>query len=926
MFSGFKLNNIKSIYNNKTVLNEYIPNNRLESLIQNNIGVAFNVDDYQRKTNGFINEMECFNRLLSKYNTREKCFKIHLVNSKYIWGRIQVVDHSSLSVIHRPTRHSLCHGQYIDIDIKSCCQSIFLNLVKLNGVVDQYPRLVEYVEYRDEILVKYMNMYAVDKYCIKQLFTGIGFGGSYKSWFKLNNIEFNNDAFIIELNAEYYKLADIIYDSNQNICEDMIKYSPNKFLAYQDPSMLLSKKKRTTMAMVYQTAERYCQESAINWLCSERGFVLKDIVPCQDGFMILSNLYYSELCNDCNRIVENLFQMNLQFVCKDFDERFEIPEYISKEQQRIIDKKQIADNKLAEKSALLVDKKQIADNKLAEKSVNKLELLRKKQQRDAEHENTRQAKVDLKTQERESKQIKVSDRSIQIIDDLIATHLHDGNITLPTGKIVDESEYQQLFNGVMNDEDAASKLFKLYPYWVTCNEILYIFDFTTGMYSSTQNSYHTVINKHSDFLHIMLKDDSHDKEWYRSENRSYGNTSELLFKIITFLKTKNVNNDWLKQNQSSSLDKILFTNGIYNFNTHQFTDDFNPAYVFFGRIHHAVEEYSDDDMEYIDDIRQRLFYNALGEDLGNYFIENIARGLSGECMKRILFAIGDTSSGKGVITTACRFSLGDYFGSFNAESLAHRDTSQDEAQIMRWVMLLQSKRVIISNEMKSGMKLNGNFIKKICSGGDALTGRGHCQNEVEFQTHFLPIVLDNDMNQITPYDDAVDARVRCLTFSKSYVDEPKTDMQLLADPNVKKELETLRFQRCFIGILLRSHADYVDRGRIELNPEGVRNAKKELIETTMDKNPVNTFLRDYEITDKAEDYVASSIIDTWIKEHDLNISMTKFGRELKKYADKQRFVNVVNKDKKVHGKTTRVWTGIKSSTDECEEEPFYERK
>jgi phage/plasmid-associated DNA primase len=924
MFTGFKLGVIKSIYNNKTVLNEYIPNNRLNSLIQHNIGVAFNVDDYQRKTNGFMNELECFTRLASKYNTREKCFKIHLVNSKYVWGRVQVVDHSSLSVIHRPTRHSLCQDQYIDIDIKSCCQSIFLNLVRLNGVIDQYPKLVKYVENRDEILLKYMTMYSVDKHCIKQLFTGIGFGGSYKSWFQTNGIEFNNDEFIIELNNEYYKLADIIYEANKNICEDMIKSCPTKFAAYSDKSMLLAKKKRTTMAMVYQTAERYCQEAAISWLCTERGFNMKDIVPCQDGFMILAHLYYSELCNDCNLVVANLFQMELQFVCKDFDERFEIPEYITKEQQRAIEKSQRDSDKLAEKSARLAEKSQRDADKLAEKSRNIFEMARRKHKRDFEHEGATQLKADLKIKEKEYKKTEIENEAQKRIDDLIEDYCIDGKITLPSGKLVDENKHQELFNGVMNDEEAAAKLFELYPHWVTCEEILYVFDFTTGMYSSTQNSYNTVINKHSDFLHLMLKDDGFDKKWYRSENRSYGNTSELLFKIITFLKTKNVNNDWLRQNQSSSLDKVLFTNGIYNFNTHQFHEKFNPAYVFFGRIHHAVEEYSNEDIEYMEDIKQRLFYNALGIDIGDYLIENIGRGLSGECMKRILFAIGDTNCGKGVVTTACQLSLGDYCGSFNAESIAHRETSQDEAQIMRWVMLLRNKRIIISNEMKSGMKLNGNFIKKICSGGDALTGRGHCQNEVSFQTHFLPIVLDNDMNQITPYDTAVDDRVRCLTFQKSYVSEPKTDSELLADPNIKKELETTRFQRCFIAILLRSHADFVDRGRVELNPDGVKNAKRELIETTMDKNPVTTFLRDYQITDNANDFVASSTIDAWIKELDLNISMTKFGRELKKYAEKQRFSNVHSKDKKVFGKTIKVWMGIKSSNDEFEED-FNER-
>ena len=218
---------------------------------------------------------------------------------------------------------------YIDIDMKSCCQTIFLNLVRMNGISHNYPRLDEYVAQRDQLLSHYGAKYGVDRDIIKRLFTGIGFGGSAKTWFAENNIEFDNDPFICELNAEYYKLADIIYDANKNMCEDIIKALPNKFADFNEPSALLSKKKRTSMALFYQTAERYCQEAAISFLCHSKGFNLKDIVPCRDGFMVLGPLMYPTICDDYEKVVKNLFKIEVQFVKKEFDERFEIPAYIS---------------------------------------------------------------------------------------------------------------------------------------------------------------------------------------------------------------------------------------------------------------------------------------------------------------------------------------------------------------------------------------------------------------------------------------------------------------------------------------------------------------------------------------------------------------------------------------------------------------------
>ena len=139
-------------------------------------------------------------------------------------------------------------------------------------------------------------------------------------------------------------------------------------------------------------------------------------------------------------------------------------------------------------------------------------------------------------------------------------------------------------------------------------------------------------------------------------------------------------------------------------------------------------------------------------------------------------------------------SCGDYVGSFNAENMAYKETSQDEAQIMRWCLLLRYKRIIFSNEMKSNIELNGNFIKKISSGGDPLIGRTHGGEETEFNTHFLPVCLANDMNRIKPYDDAVHGRVKCINYKKQFVMEPTNEFELKMNLNLKDELKTLRFQ------------------------------------------------------------------------------------------------------------------------------------
>ena len=173
------------------------------------------------------------------------------------------------------------------------------------------------------------------------------------------------------------------------------------------------------------------------------------------------------------------------------------------------------------------------------------------------------------------------------------------------------------------------------------------------------------------------------------------------------------------------------------------------------------------------------------------------------------------------------------------------------------------------------------------------------------------------MNKIVPHDNAVDTRVRCATFNKNFVEgEPSNEFELKMDMNIKEELKTERFQRCFVGLLLKYHADYVDADKKEVEPEGVKNSKKEWIETTTDKNPVNTFLKDYEITNNETDFIKSKDIQEWIDKNKLGITITKFGRDLNKYATLKKLENLHNGDKKIAGKTLKVWFGIKERGEE----------
>ena len=187
-------------------------------------------------------------------------------------------------------------------------------------------------------------------------------------------------------------------------------------------------------------------------------------------------------------------------------------------------------------------------------------------------------------------------------------------------------------------------------------------------------------------------------------------------------------------------------------------------------------------------------------------------------------------------------------------------------------------------------------------------GRNHGGKETEFITQFLPLVLANDLPNFKPYDDAVDNRVRVIGYNKSYVDEPSNLFELKKDDNIKNELKELRFQRVFVGLLISAYLEYKTNGEPD-EPAEVLQAKENWV--AQDKSVIDTFMKDYEITDNPTDFIYSSQITDWIESKKLGISMKKFGMELKKYCAIRDFKEVVSKDKKDSGRSLKAWVGVR---------------
>lgn len=302
---------------------EYANIKLIYGFLATNMGISF-IGNYRYKCNvafGVNTEQEQMENYKKSYNKKIGGFQLGFILPKHKWGRIIPANYTSQSIFHRPTRHRLSRDFYIDIDMINAQPTIIFEICKMNNIEKRV--LGKYVKKPKKYREFVMNHHNCNKDTAKNLFICLMFGGCYNSWLKDNDIQTNKNSKIkevVELENELKTIMDIVYNTNQNIKEDILRLEPNKWSSENEA-------KRSVMALWSQTIERLLQETAIKWLCDNKGFQIEKIVPCQDGFMILKELWYDDILIDISKAIKDNYNINIDFLNKPFDEAIEIPEF-----------------------------------------------------------------------------------------------------------------------------------------------------------------------------------------------------------------------------------------------------------------------------------------------------------------------------------------------------------------------------------------------------------------------------------------------------------------------------------------------------------------------------------------------------------------------------------------------------------------------
>jgi hypothetical protein len=428
-----------------------------------------------------------------------------------------------------------------------------------------------------------------------------------------------------------------------------------------------------------------------------------------------------------------------------------------------------------------------------------------------------------------------------------------------------------------------------------CQQMLWVFNPANGLWTNDKNKV---------LCHVM-----------QVARGKYGQVPEQAKQVLKCMPDMVDDPTLFDRLQNSGLKKLLFKNGVLDLETGQLLS-FSPEYFFPGAIDHdwvPLEDREVVDLEYIEDIKTRFITNPLGEEVGGYYLQRLARALAGDRLKGFGASIGDTNCGKSTLVNMLMSTFSPYIGMFNCSNLALKD-SPDQAASLRWALLARFKRIMCASEAKEGTTFCSATVKML-SGGDVLVGRTHCAEEVSFNNHFYMMMFANVLLDFKPFDEATDDRLEVFGFTKQFVKgEPKNENEIkgVSPDDMAKEFATLRFQRALAALMIREY-----QKPLLQQPPACKAAKE--VYSHQEVGCMSSFQEEFQLTGNPSDHVSSSELTSWLEGSKNGVSFKNFIRDMKKHATSLG-LEVETKPVRVRGKLVRSWVGIRrlGEEDECQ--------
>jgi hypothetical protein len=364
----------------------------------------------------------------------------------------------------------------------------------------------------------------------------------------------------------------------------------------------------------------------------------------------------------------------------------------------------------------------------------------------------------------------------------------------------------------------------------------------------------------------------------------------------------------------STIGKLLWKDGWYDFETDTFHDTFSPDLFFAGRINRPFPKVRD--QEAIQLVHKVLFedpYLDEQQEQRDFYKIALARALYGDYRaKRCYFTTGRANCGRGLLTAALQSSFEGFVTQFSSEQLLYNSrTASDPAKQMAWVIPFRDARIAIANEISMSEKfIDGNRLKGISSGGDQIQARLNFKDEQLYTIRATLFCLTNDIPQIKPAEEGLLNRICINELKKVYVKtpEPSNKYQAKEDRTLKDKFNQDTYKDALFFLLADEWKKFVAMGRQSEKPASVQAGIQEWVETGVS---VQNILSDkYEFTKLEDHTVRFDDLEKLLRQKDCKDSTTKIGRELTRLTGHEGF------QKKVNGRLVSIRRGIRLLEDD----------
>lgn len=356
-------------------------------------------------------------------------------------------------------------------------------------------------------------------------------------------------------------------------------------------------------------------------------------------------------------------------------------------------------------------------------------------------------------------------------------------------------------NIIVDDNYAADLFLKHYKDRVIfTEEKLYVYLENKGLWSHRLIDVRATINSTEDLLKI--------RQFKKDRTETLHNYSGNYLKqkiLIECIKPKCQKDNYFSHSEiSTGFGKMLFDDGMWDFDNNCFIEGFDSKYIFFDKIS-RTRPIRDQTM--IDKLNKQLFLDPFVDlDHGLRLKQEISLAAHGGHIRRkkMISSFGVSDGSKGMINHACEYAFMGYSGTFMMNNLYPDPINSNDSTNLKWLFDKRKKRMLIANENNKFRKLSSSKLCSIVSGGDKITSRKLFANEEDIKNYATLFTFTNELLRWDNPNGAIKNHIPgSINFEVQFCDhpDPKNPYTKLRDNNLELNLDTKPYQDAFFYII-----------------------------------------------------------------------------------------------------------------------------